>query len=364
MRVGTTKPLRAAANKEKRMVSWFPMCRAFVAGLSIGVPSISAQVSMAVALPVPASVGSTSVPAGPLALPQTFIGSGSGYGGGGGSASLTAADSFPGQVAPTAFRLGAGATAGAFASPGWFPTGASATGSASIAATFRFTFSSPTPFADVLRLASSQSVTSYSTSFGTTIELASGSAQTRIDIGADGTFEHTFNPSPMRPDSGPIELPVSFQSTLDVDVVVQLSQTAAANSSLWLGAMASGSANATLSGELNADYFVVQERDTTGAGAQLEFVHGVQGDLDLTIQTDLYSPPPSIGLFAVGVQPVSVPLLPTATQLVSADAIVLGAQASGTLPRLPAGTAFCVQGFGVNAAGNWVSTRSLQVLWL
>lgn len=333
--------------------------RAIIAGLLIALPEISAQVTMTVSAPVPGSVGNATVIAGPLALPLSINSSSSG-----GSASLTAADNFSGQVAPTAFQFTGHASAYASASPvGFPPTGGYAASSKRINATFRLTFSTPTPFTGALRLQSSQYYTWYSFGLGTTIESASGSATTRIDIGADGTIEHEFVAG-VGVNVGAIELPVAFQSTLVVDVVVQLTQSASASSSPWASASASGSADMTLTGELNDDYFVVQEHATTGATSYLGFDHGFSGNLDLELKSQPSSATTMSGLFAIGLQPVVIPLLPTVTQLVTLDAIAMGGHANATLPPLPSGTTLYVQGFGVDAIGDLTSTRSLRVLWL
>jgi len=329
------------------MTFLFVARRAIAAGLLLGLPHLAAQVSLDLSAPVPGSVGSTPLPAGPLPFPQYIVDNSSAISG------FSAEDGFVGQASPTAFWLNGSVSAFAAASSG-FGTSGSDSSSGSVVVILRLTFTSPTPYSGVLRLDCDLNWSSYSTSSGFTTESASGYAFADIDIDADGTIDHSFPGI-----GGVVELPVAFQSTLVVDVSVSVGQSVYAYATYGAFTWATGAAGLALRGELLD--VVVQEYATTGASVDLDFVQHPNGDLELSVN-DLTGATMN-GLIAIGLQPVVVALQPNVTQLVSADIVAPVGQLTVPLPRLPSGLELYVQGFGLTTGGAWTSTRSLQVRW-
>jgi len=164
-----------------------------------------------------------------------------------------------------------------------------------------------------------------------------------VDVGADGIVD--YRASTQQADLA-LQIPAN-------GVVVRVSLRIAA-------LVGSGTGFGSLG--VTAEFFpgepVLSVFDTTGAGASLTWQQ-TPGQMALTLGEPTTTPL----LMAFGTQPLSIPVLPTVTVLVTLD--VLLATGSVTLPAvsLPPGSAFYVQGLVLDATNTLRSSNSVRLYW-
>ena len=161
-----------------------------------------------------------------------------------------------------------------------------------------------------------------------------------VDLGADGIVDYHANGQQQA--DLPLQIPAN-------GVVVRLS--------LRLHAMYYNLMSGALG--VTAEFFpepTLSVFDTMGAGTALTWQQ-TPGQTTLTLD-----PTTTPLLMAFGAQPVSIPLFPTVTLLVTPD--VLLATGSVTLPAtVPPGTSIYAQGLVLDATNTLRSSNSVRVFW-
>jgi len=105
---------------------------------------------------------------------------------------------------------------------------------------------------------------------------------------------------------------------------------------------------------------VVTPFDDTGASAVLTADHTLSNDLTLSLD---YLSQQAPGLLVFGTQPVSIPILPTVTQLVAIDTWFPVTTATFALPLLPPGIEVYCQGLVADSTGTLRSSNSIRAIW-
>jgi hypothetical protein len=179
----------------------------------------------------------------------------------------------------------------------------------------------------------------------------------RLDVNADGSFEVSSPP------------PVGYQPTLNLPL--QIPATGAVikliygSSSSLSCSGAVGCLGVSSNMKIEAQFFpgepVVASFATFSGAATMSFDQGSQGMVTLSIGSPLLTPI----FMVIGGTPISVPLLPSVTALVSPDIVIATPSGSLTLltTPLPPGTALFVQGLVADAAGTPRGTNSVRALW-
>jgi len=247
--------------------------------------------------------------------------------------------SFSGQVAATGFRIYTEAVAVASGT-------SSSSAQTTMTAPVRLTLMSPVPVSGRLALRY----------FGQTS--GASAANINVDLGGDGSVDFKALSNSFASSSTPrfIEFPVTMAPSLSIDLSV-----ANQASTAMPGA---GSSVAIASMVIEAQFFpgqpAVQTYDLSGATAELLATHHPDDTLDLRLEYESLQPP---GVIIFGLQPTSVPLLQTATQLVQTGFVAPGNNLLVALPQLPPGTTVFCQGFIVDGTAALRSSPSLRVLW-